>query len=366
MKSLFNMKVPAGSPVMYAANWNYVKAGLTQNLGRVIQFYRRNPMAVQSDHFLVRLLQSITIDPIMSLERYYANVDSLSLNLSMVLKMTSNIYKGSVFDGTFYGPNSKEILVADDEGFDPVLANKNWKNLSAVKVLSHPYSDLNLNLPNGTKKSNEQGISVLSINIALLAIQYRAFKLAEAEIVEEGGARRTIMQFIHMYVLPNMLASHLDFAILNRMYNIITYQDNAAWNNKHSFHLTDFSNKLDSVQKTTIDNLDKSKRTFVGAMRTIPVIVKPNMEEAMLLPNIASGRQVQWALIVSRLVPIKLLIEVAQGQFATKNSSETNMMLRTFERMKNDGTMRDALPNFLYYDVQYDINWIVTSLGGKT
>jgi len=366
MKSLFNMSSPAGSPVMYTANWNYVKTGLTQNLGRVVQFYRRNPMAVQSDHFLVRLLQSVTVPSSMPLDRYYANVDALSLNLSMALKMTSSIYKGSVFPGVFYGPNSQEILVVNDVAFDPYLAHKNWKNLSAVKVLSHPYSDLNLNIPNGTKKSNERGMAVISIDITLLAVQYRAFKMNEDEMVGPGGDRHSIMQFIHMYVLPNMLFSHLDYVLLNRMYNLETYQPNAIGSNKHSFYLTDFSAKLDEIQQITISNLTKAKRNFLGTLRTIPAITKSNMEEVLELPDVAPTRQVTWALVCSRIEATKLLIELADGQFTTKNASETNMMLREFLRYKTDGTLRDALPAYLYYDVQYDIDWIVDKLSARS
>lgn len=363
MKSLFNMASSVGSPVMYAANWNYVRTGLTQNLGKIIQFYRRNPMAVQSDHFLIRLLQSITIPLNMTLERYYSNVDSLSLNLSMALKMTSSIYKGGVFDGVFYGPGSPEILIAHDESFDPLKAHRNWKNLTPVKVLTHPFSDLSMNLPNGTKRSTETGISVFSIDIPLLAVMYRAWRLAEIEAtVGTGDSLQSPMQFIHMYVLPNMLFSHMDHVLNNRMFNLITYQDNARMNSKHSFYLTDFSDKCDATQKTMINQLLAAKRNFVGILKSLPAMSRETMFEAMELPLVAPTRQVLWGLVVSRMLMLQLLIELSDDQFRTKNGSEVNYMLREFTRYKTDGTLRDTLPMRLYYDVQYDIDWIITRL----
>lgn len=363
MKSLFNMTSSVGSPVMYAANWNYVRTGLTQNIGKVIQFYRRNPMAVQSDHFLVRLLQSITIPLNMNLDRYYANVDALSLNLSMALKMTSSIYKGAVFDGVFYGAGSPEILIAHDEGFDPIKAHRNWKNLTPVKVLTHPFSDLSMNIPNGKKKSNETGISVIAIDIPLLAVMYRAWRLTELEATfGTGDSLQSPMQFIHMYVLPNMLFSHMDHVLNNRMFNLITYQDNAEMNNKHSFYLTDFSDKCNSVQKTMISQLLAAKRNFNGILKSLPAMSRDTMYEAMELPAMAATKQVLWGLVVSRMLILKLLIELSDDEFRTKNGSEVNYMLREFVRYKSDGTLRSTLPLRLYYDVQYDIDWIIARL----
>ena len=69
-------------------------------------------MAVESSHFLVRLLQSITVPQSQNIERYYDNVDAISLNVSMALKMTSAISKGEMFDGVFYGKGNPEILIA--------------------------------------------------------------------------------------------------------------------------------------------------------------------------------------------------------------------------------------------------------------
>lgn len=348
---------------MYAANWNYVKTGLTHNLGRVVQFYRRNPMAVQSDHFLVRILQAITIPVSMPLERYFSIIDASSLDLSMSLKMTSSIYKGTIFPGVFYGPNSSEVLVAHDEYFDYVEANKNWQNLCPVKVLSHPYTDLSLNIPNGYRNDNERGVAVIAIDITLLAIQYRAWRRNEFEIAGGlGESPRSIMQFIHMYVLPNMLFSHLDYTLLNRMYNLVAGTPNAPSKSRHSFYITDFSDKLNDVQETLIEGLAASKRNMMGILRNIPAVTKPTMEEVLDFPKMLYTRQVSWALIISRLTALRLLIDVSDEEFITKNQNETNYLLREMIRYRSDGTLRDMLPMNLYYDTQYDLDYIAEKL----
>ena len=88
MQNLFGISSTAAQGIMgLPADWLYIKHGLLRNLSMVIKFYRRNPMAVKSDHFLIRLLQSINVPHSQNIERYYNNVDAVSLNVSMMLKM---------------------------------------------------------------------------------------------------------------------------------------------------------------------------------------------------------------------------------------------------------------------------------------
>ena len=116
MQNLFGISSTAAQGIMgLPADWLYIKHGLLRNLSMVIKFYRRNPMAVKSDHFLIRLLQSINVPHSQNIERYYNNVDAVSLNVSMMLKMTSSIFKGQLFNGIFYGPGNDEILIAHNE-----------------------------------------------------------------------------------------------------------------------------------------------------------------------------------------------------------------------------------------------------------
>jgi hypothetical protein len=219
MHNLFNLMPNIEHGILRLPEWAYVRTELRRNLDRVIAYYRKHPTAVHSAHFLVRLLQSITVPKSLNLERYYYNVDAGALNLSMALKMTSSIYRGQLFDGVFYS-DCKEILIAHSEPFDFHQAHRNWETLCPIEVLRHPLSDLGLGLPDGDKIGSDYGIAVISINIPMLAVQYRAFRINEEYLTGNSDSQRSVMQFIRMYVIPNMLPSHLDHCLFNRIYNL--------------------------------------------------------------------------------------------------------------------------------------------------
>lgn len=135
--------------------------------------------------------------------------------------MTSDINYGQVFKGVFYGPSCDELILYDEEYFNPFYAEKEWMRINAVKVLLHPKSDLALLLPNGRDSSTGGGLAVISVNVPLLAIQYRGFlKSQMLKIKAEDDAKLGIQHFIHMFVLPNMLYNQIDITIMNRLMNL--------------------------------------------------------------------------------------------------------------------------------------------------
>ena len=357
MHNFFNLVSSGSSGIQRFQDWQYCRDGLKKNLGNVIRFYRQNPMAVKSDHLLVSLLQSITIPQSQNLERYYDNVDSLSLNLSMAFKLTSAIYKGRLFNGIFYGSGNDEILIANNDGFDIVEANRNWKNVCAVKVLRHSLSDLGLNIPDGNNTGSETGIAVISINIPMLAVQYRAFRNNEILIAEQTmDSQRSIMQFIHMFVLPNMLFSHLDQAIFNRINNLQKGAPLGESKKSHSFYLPDYSKKMNQTQEFILDYFNNTSKDFTSVLKTVPAVTKNDMEEVMLMEDIAPTRQVAWALTVSRLPALSFLFKVS---IAGRNQSTVNQVLKSVMAYKSENTMRTMLPHDIYMDVQDDIDSIV-------
>jgi hypothetical protein len=364
MNSIFNIaSSPVAQGIKKPSDWIYLDLGLKRNLRQVIMYYRRNPMAVNSEHFLVRLLQSIAVPQSLNLERYYSNVDAMALNFSMSLGMTSSIYNGKLFNSVFYG-NSDEILIANSDSFDINEAQNNWENLEPIKVLRHPVSNLNLNLPDGTINSTESGLAVISINIPMLAIQYRAFRLEEmVETTTDTGiqfeSQKSVMQFIHMYVLPNMLYSHLDYVIFNRIYNLefgIPFGESVK---KHPFYITDFTSKLNYFHNTILDQLRKTNKDFSGILQSIPTITKHSLFEVMMLPSIAITRQVSWAIFISRLSELLFLFRLSKESHGNKNQSEIGRVLRQLTMYKSDNLFRSMLPNDKYIEVSEQIKDLI-------
>jgi len=362
MYNLFNLMSTAAFGTYKYPEWQYVRDGLKRNLGTVIRFYRKNPMAVQSSHFLVKLLQTITVPHSHNLERYYDNVDALALHVSMALKMTSSIAKGRLFDGVFYGQGNPEVLIAHTESFDIFEAHRNWQNVCPVKVLRHAKSDLALNLPDGTRSGSESGLAVIAINIPMLAIQYRAFRLNETMLSDgQSVSERSIMQFIHMYVIPNMLFSHLDQALFNRLNNRRKGAPLGATTKEHSFFLNDYVSKVDRMQAEILHNLRGRGKDFTEILRSVPLVTKDNLEQAFVLPDIAPTQQALWALVIARLPSVSFLFQILEEGPGSNNRHQVNRVLREVIRWRTNNLMKNMLPLEEYYFIQDEIDEVVLS-----
>ena len=358
MDSLFNPTRTIHGGVTHSAAWRTIKAALRRNLNEVIDFYRTHSMAVKSEHFLVRVLQSIDVPHSLSTERYMENVNRMCLKFSMAMKMTSSIYRGQVFDGVFYGEGSQEILVAfqSDHRADTLDAIDDRRQVVPIRVLRHPCTSLNLQLPDGNDRLTRPDFSVFLIDLPLLAWQYRQFRLEEAKRQqEEGGNQRSTMQFIHMVVLPNMLDSHLDIAIFNRYrYYQQGWELEPEIEALHSFQVLEYNQAVDSYIRNELDSLTKTTRDFSSILHSIPLVSAETLQEAMQIPDLPPTQQVMWAVSIARLPLILFLFTFNQHNPQQKNGGEVNSILRNIRFYQRNSIMK-VLPSAQREAIEIDL-----------
>lgn len=361
MQNLFSLMPEVHLGTFKVPQWLYVREGLQRNVAAVQAYARQNPTAVRAQHFLVRLLGAIDVSHAHNLERYYDIVDSRALNVAMALKMTSPIYPGQVFEGEFYGWGNREILIAHNTDFDPYEAHQNWQSLAPIQVLRHPLSDLGLPILDGVKNfGSEKGLVVLLINIPLLAVQYRAFSQDDDRYNQDlPGSMRTVEQFLRMYVLPNMLASHLDLAIFNRISCLQAHQPVGHSTYRHPFFLPDYSHRCDQVLQEVLDKLYLGSQMLPGILRSVPAVTLENMDEVMRVPQVVQTRQVLWALITARTNALSFMFKASRLGAAITNGQEVQRLRRAALSWKSDKILRSALPIDLFWQVQREIDGIL-------
>lgn len=362
MYSLFQNYSGKEYGVLRLTEWSQYRDALRRNLATLIQFYNNTSYTVAPDHLLVKILQSIALGQNMTTERYYANLTPLALTLASPFNLTSPINTGRVFNGVFYGRGNQEVIVAVDEYFDPIKAEKNWKSLTPVRVLRHPFTDLMLNIPNGQTRSMEQGICVITVNIPMLAMQYREFCQEEKLRVESGAtdAQRNVMQYVAMYALPGMLFSHLDHALFNRI--------NHLWNNLPIYHgrsyhpmaLVDYGKQITGVQLRMIEQLKRSGYNFAQTLAYIPGAVQNDMERALLVPDVVPTRQVLWSLVLARLPALLFLFNTAKNGAKIRDQREVDQIAETFLQLRRQRVFETSLPPELYKQTMTLIDKIVT------
>lgn len=355
MQLIFNNIKPVGQNALRPVHWPYAEAGLIRNLEHVQTYYKSKPFAVRSQHILVKLLNTIGVSYNLNLDRFYSIISARGLNLSMTMKMTSSLYTGSIFKGVFYGEGTSEILMAIDDSFDPYEVKKNWMNTKAVRVLSHPNSDLGFLLPNGRRHGFETGVAVIAINVAMLAVQFKCFLESEMQkSLTNGGDRLTVAHFVHMYVLPNMLDSQLDMTLFNRAYNLLVGAPMGEPIMKHPFYLTDYSKQVDISYKETIEYFKTTNRTYNVILKSFFAVVDDDFETLLRLPDNAPTRQVVWAEFVARLRAIEFLLKI-NTENGEMNRSINNTISRFIKYYENDRIIPSVLPKDLYYDIIFQI-----------
>lgn len=359
MYSIFNEEERLHLPRILFPAFDYIRRTYINEILNIVDYYNNRVYAVKSNHFLSNLLYHLNIPMQYNIDRYTDVAYARGPYLAKTFNMTSDINYGQVFKGVFYGPSCDELILYDEEYFNPFYAEKEWMRINAVKVLLHPKSDLALLLPNGRDSSTGGGLAVISVNVPLLAIQYRGFlKSQMLKIKAEDDAKLGIQHFIHMFVLPNMLYNQIDITIMNRLMNLFYNAPMSEPLFRHPFKVTDYTHRVDHVLMDVLKVLQNKSERFDGAINQIPTIIAKNMQDALQMPDITPTRQVMWALLLARLDIMKFLIDVSNPSSLRINTMELNQLKRLINHMRIDAIFTNVLPKDLAFDAMQTINSI--------
>lgn len=358
MQHFFNNESERGQAVIVPPSWRFIKDGLTRNHSTVKSYYNSRVMAVKSNHLLIRLLTGLGVSFTHQIERYHQIVEAKALQYSMGFKLTSSVYKGSLFKGVFYGENSTEVLVATDEVFNPYDAYANWKELQPVKCVYHNRSDLTMLIPNGKTTGTEEGVSVISINIPMLAVQFKAFvEETYGNFIENNDLLHPAAHFIHMYVLPGMLESQTNIALFNRAYNLLMGRPMTRSLKDHPFYITDFRTEVDKYYAGLIGYFTTHDKDFKSILKTFSCMTG-SFDDALRLPETASTRQVAWTDVIARIRAIEFMAGLTLDSGRRKNAVTMNSFLRMFLYYSNDAALRHALP----YEYRIDLDRSISNV----
>lgn len=353
MIPLFSHMPEVAAPVLFPKRWDYIRSGLQINIERVRTYAQIYPTAVPSDHFLIRLLMSLAVPMSLSLARYYDAVDARAKGLSMAMEMTSSYAKGKVHPGVFYGAGCSEVLLLDEDYFDFMRVHDKWRQATPIRVVLHPKSDLNLLLPDGKAYSDEAGLAVVSINIAMLAVMYRAFTLEQTRKEDSLSP----YQFIAAYVLPGMLPSHLDLAIFNRLCRLAFEEHDRATGVKrqHSFRVPNYTSYVDQALDYSVKTASEQHRSFLATLYGLPAISKLNQAQVLQMPDIYATSQVDWALWAARSKALKLLSVLCQTTAYATERTTLDRTHRAYAHNNVQGMIEQMLPDEVAADFFADL-----------
>lgn len=348
MYTLFNeTRWGSSGAIITYPKYEQALKGLRISLDRVVRYNREYPRAVNSNHFLVKLLTSLNVPLSMDVNIYRDRVTEVAEGIGMAMNLTSSLYRGRVFSpGVFYGKGSYEIIIAHAEDWDISNIEEEWEDYRPVTFLTHPKTDLGMDLPEGLQNSGETGLSVVLVNVAMLACQYKMWRMREWS--RNSEAQRTKMQFVASYPLTNSLYSQLDIAILNRFQHIYRGDNVGTSMLTKPFGLTNWAPNVDFALDQMAVDFRKRKMTFDQALSFIKGVSNWTMRDAVRIPSMAPTRQVTWALGMARAELVNFLLDWSIESRNDRNKLYANTIQLETSRLLNDGALRGALPPRAY------------------
>lgn len=329
----------------------YVHTGMLREIEKVAGYYHHHVTQVDNRHLLVRLLLSLAVSMRRSPQNYADVVSDFAGQVCAMLHITSSLGYGRVFTpGVFYNRMTTEIIISDETPFDADAATASWQSLRPIRVLRHPFTDLSYGRCDGQYPQMEQGIAVIAINIPMLAIQYRAWMINEYRTNPKGIHHRT-HQFVSMYPITNMLQSHTDIALFNRMSAMYRGTDVAPYRKSHPFYVIDYTDKLDDVMQKELTMLQRHPLTFAQIMESVPAISEPTLLDVMRSPYVIPTRQIKWALLLSRLPLIRFLVQLNYDADNPKNNAYLYRLKIQLHAARTDRLLETILPRDVMMDV---------------
>lgn len=343
MYELFQRYEPARGVIDFG-RWRVLRGLLQQMLEKAITYYRINRTWINSKHPLVSLLSSISVPMNLDVRVYNDKVQDIALELGQIFKYTSPLSRGTMrAPSMFYGEGVAEAILISIEDYDVENMEKNWREYAPIRVLRHPRTDLGLWMLNGHMPSGDQGIAVVSINLPMLATQYRCWRLSEG--VEWDGELEAITTFLSRYPLTNALASHYDLAFFNRMVAIFNGKTPADPAVHTPFWQLDLSKRVDEILVGELTTLNNRRITFDDIMTQIPCITAECLGDLFKIPTDAIyTKQVIWLYALFRLPLISFLVQQNARSSNQRNTYYLKQIRRFFIAGANDREIISMLP----------------------
>lgn len=338
MQRLFTPDSPNRNQKVFAGLFQ-AQRGLDKALERVKAKAISAPRRLKDTQPLVKLLDSLPPMNAMNMMRYYDYLEDIETDIAHGQQISTEISTYPPLEGEFYGGNIVDILVATTLTRPQWASNgllADWSNANAVRVLYHPSSDLNLNLPDGQKQHEEVGYSVIAIDIPLLAIQYRTW--AHYENLKPIDQRGSTNQFVYQYVLANMLDHQLSISLMNRYLRHYLGEAQTKSALKPILAIPSFDGSVDKEYPDVVDELIRMNASIDDVLDNVPLRLDQRMRDALPFNRLVSTRQVSWILWLIWLPWIKhatsWYLTTQQGQ----DRDFENALKRELRRARSDKT----------------------------
>lgn len=346
MFSLFNPPFTSDRNKIVLPLFDYLDQQTKHEVKKVVQHYRENVIPVKGDHRLVKLLNELKSYMSLSPETLVSVMRANSNRLCGAYNFVSPTINGKINNqGDMYNRNNPELFIYVEYPFDVKKCMDHYKELKPVRVISHDFSDFGYGLANGQYLSAESGLSIFTIDLALLALQYQQWYHKERYVKERDYHHPTTV-FISRYILTGLLSTHMDNVLFNRFMNRLTNKQNAPTKASYPFMLVNYGDRYDNQFDLLIEQFKTRSTEWSQRLNTLPSLEYGHYFRSISFPDAAPTRQIRWAMVLSKLKVIEFLLltdQFAQNESISLNDRES--IARELRILLNDRSFELTVPS---------------------
>ena len=329
------------------SNSEYIFDRLTNETNRVIEYYNNKVSSIDNRHILIRLLRTLSAPLELDLYEYRRIIDTKSMYVCKSLGIGTPLNQSENHTGMFY-PVDDVLITTIEIDYDIDTLADNWKNLSPVRVLYHPYNGLQPTFVDNRYFPYKKGFAVICVDPVLLKLIHRLWLQEQYSKTSEDGTMLTDNHFVHMVIIPAMITSHLEIALMNRYMDL--YNNNLLDTGyvKAPIVLNNYENKVDTIALEYLLDLIDSSYSYIRYLYQLPSIYGKTMLEAMILPTFTSTRQNFKYFFLSRLYVIDWLIDIGGDNGCRFNRDLISRLRIQIKRLSRDRSLMTTLDTYNY------------------
>lgn len=324
---------------LLSSKFEVISKRYATEIDKVITYYNFAVKTLKSQHVLSRMLYTLNVSMEDDFATYMKGVVARTPYLYRNFGVGTAYSKAVPHDSMFYGEDGVELWIGDEETGNIFTQAERWTTLRPVHPITHQNVDLKLSVMETDYRYSFTDLSVVSINLPLLAIQYRMWYKTQ----EEADTATYIDKFIKQYVLPNMLVPHTDLVVLNRLMDLF-YNGSVVLDYnppKLPISIIDYSDKLDSVLMELLGRINNGVFRYEEFLQIIPGLTNLHIEESLRLPDIPLTKQARMLLMLSRLRYIKFFIDLGGERSLRLNKHHIGDLKRNLMYLRNDALFND-------------------------
>jgi len=339
--------------------WDFIQRNVQDNLNRYKEHYRYNSSFIGTRHVLIEMLYGLGVSMRQPIEDYYYAVKDRTTSIAMVHQLTTSVNPGHSHASGFYGSNCAQITCVYSQDIDPVKAYADWSKIESVVSLAHPITSYQLPAPFSIK-TGDYGVSVIGVDLPLLAIQYRAFLEEQSKQTDQLSA----INFICRHVWPNMMPSHMEQVLINRLHaKVFGLKVNDVSIARLPIATIDLNSALRNAEDTIIKRLNEGPNEDIEvALGNIPSFSADTARYSSVLPNVANTATNTWAFYLARLQLLHMLTTVGNGRFVTGSKESLSQISRQLQYSQVSAYLKKCLPPLLASSTQNKLDDLLKSV----